>query len=418
MPVGPGEDERVTTRERAAELDAQDPLAHLRERYHLAEGLVYLDGNSLGAMPRTAPARLQHAVSHEWGERLIRSWNESGWYTAPSRAAALLAPLLGADADEVVVADSTSVNVGKLLHIALALRPGRSVVVMERGSFPTDLYVARGVLALHGGALRLVDGPEDLSGALDEDVALLAVTEVDFRTGVRWDVKAFTTAAHAVGALALVDLCHSTGALQVDVHAWDVDLAVGCGYKFLNGGPGAPAHCYVARRHHEGLPSPTPAWFGHAEPFAMSTEYAPAPGVQRLAGGTPPVLSLTGLLCGLESLEGATPAQLQAKSTALTAFFLELLDAHCPELAVATPREPARRGSHVSVRHSRAYALVQALIAREVVGDFRDPDIARFGFAPATTRFTDLVTAVEQLRAVLDVGEDTQERFAARAAVT
>jgi kynureninase len=409
----------VSTRERAAELDAQDPLAHLRERHHLPEGLVYLDGNSLGAMPRTAPARLQHTVAHEWGERLIRSWNKSGWYTAPARAAAALAPLLGADADEVVVADSTSVNLAKLLHTALTLRPGRGVIVMERGSFPTDLYVARGVLALRGGGeLRLVDGPQDLPGVLDDDVALVSVTEVDFRTGFRWDVGAVTASAHAAGALALVDLCHSTGALDVDVHAWDVDLAVGCGYKFLHGGPGAPAHCYVARRHHAGLPSPTPAWFGHAEPFAMSTGFTPAPGVQRLAGGTPPVLSLTGLLCGLESLEGATPAQLQAKATALTGFFLELLDAHCPELEIATPRDPARRGAHVSVRHPRAYALVQALIARDVVGDFRDPDIARFGLAPTTTRFVDLVTAVEQARAVLDGGEDTQERFAARTAVT
>jgi kynureninase len=408
----------MSTDERAAQLDSADPLALLRERYHLPDALVYLDGNSLGAMPRLAPKQLQHTVAHEWGERLIRSWNEAGWFTAPAKAAGALAPLLGADADEVVVADSTSVNVHKLLRAALALRPGRGAVVMERGSFPTDLYAARGVLALTGGELRLVDAAEDLPGVLDEDVAVVAVTEVDFRTGRRWDVAALAEVAHGAGALAMVDLCHSTGALDVDVHALGVDLAVGCGYKFLHGGPGAPAYCYVARRHHEALPAPLPAWFGHAEPFAMSTEFTPAAGVQRLAGGTPSVLSLQGLLCGLESLHGVSPAQLQAKATALTGFFLELLDECCPELEVATPREPARRGSQVSVRHHRAYGLVQALIARGVVGDFRDPDIARFGLAPTTTRFVDVATAITHIREVLDGGEDACECLAARTAVT
>ncbi len=404
--------------DRAAQLDAADPLAHLRERYHLPDGVVYLDGNSLGAMPVTAPGRLHRTVTHEWGERLIRSWNEAGWFTAATRAAAALAPLLGADPDEVVVADSTSVNVAKLLHVALALRPGRQVVVMERGSFPTDLYVAQGVLAMTGGELRLVADPAELPDALDDDVAVLAVTEVDFRTGLRWDVGAVTGAAHRVGALAMVDLCHSTGALDVDVHRWEVDLAVGCGYKFLHGGPGAPAHCYVARRHHDALPAPLPAWFGHAEPFAMSEQFTPAPGVARLAGGTPPVLSLQGLLCGLESLRGVTAAQLNAKATALGTYFAELLAEHCPQLTVLTPPEPARRGAQISVRHPRAYALVQALIARDVIGDFRHPDIARFGLAPATTRFADVALAVAQLSAVLDAGEDAAGLIPAPTSVT
>ncbi len=403
---------------RATELDTNDELGGLRSRYVLTDGLVYLDGNSLGAMPRDAPDRVQQTVVHEWGERLIRSWNEAGWFTAPARAAAALAPLLGADADEVVVADSTSVNLGKLLQAALTLRPGRTDIVMDRGTFPTDLYVATGVMERTGGRLRLIDSPDDLPGVLDEQVAVVAVTEVDFRTGFRWDVAEVSRAAHARGALSLVDLCHSTGALDSDVHHFDVDMAVGCGYKFLHGGPGAPAHCYVARRHHDALPAPMPAWFGHADPFAMSTEYVPAAGVQRLAGGTPPVLSLTGLLCGVESLDGVTPAALQAKSTALTSLFIELLDDVCPELQIVTPRDPARRGSHVSVRHRDAYGLIQALIEREVIGDFRDPDIARFGLAPSTTRFADLVTAVEQMRAALDAGEHTAERFQARAGVT
>lgn len=402
----------------AAQLDTADNLAYLRSRYLLDEGLVYLDGNSLGAMPRDAPERVHQTVAHEWGERLIRSWNEAGWFTAPARAAAGLAPLLGADADEVVVADSTSVNLGKLLQAALTLRPGRTDVVMDRGTFPTDLYVATGLMERIGGRLRLIDSAGELPDVLDSQVAVVAVTEVDFRTGFRWDVAEVSRAAHAGGALSLVDLCHSTGALDSDVHALDVDLAVGCGYKFLHGGPGAPAHCYVARRHHEALPAPMPAWFGHADPFAMSTSYVPAAGVQRLAGGTPPVLSLTGLLCGVQSLDGVTPAALQAKSTALTTFFIELLDDVCPELEIVTPRDPDRRGSHVSVRHRDAYGLVQALIEREVIGDFRDPDIARFGLAPSTTRFVHLVTAVDQMRAVLDAREHDGERFRARAGVT
>ena len=251
----------------ARALDAADPLAHLRERFEIPDGLVYLDGNSLGAMPRTAPARMREVVAQEWGHGLIRSWNEAGWFTAPADAAHALHPLLGAHPDELVVTDSTSVNLAKLLHVACALRPGRPDIVMERGSFPTDLYVADGVLALRGGRLRLIDTLDELPDVLDDRVALVAVTEVDFRTGHRWDVPALTRAAHAAGALALVDLCHSTGALEVDLHAWDVDLAVGCGYKFLHGGPGAPSHCYVARRHHDALPTPAPAWFGHAEPF-------------------------------------------------------------------------------------------------------------------------------------------------------
>lgn len=403
---------------RAAELDTDDELGDLRSRYLLTDGLVYLDGNSLGAMPRDAPDRVQQTVAHEWGERLIRSWNEAGWFTAPARAAAALAPLLGADADEVVVADSTSVNLSKLLQVALSLQPGRTDIVMDRGTFPTDLYVASGVLERTGGRLWLIDSPDELPEVVDSQVAVVAVTEVDFRTGFRWNIAEVSRAAHACGALALVDLCHSTGALDSDVHRFDVDLAVGCGYKFLHGGPGAPAHCYVARRHHEALPAPMPAWFGHADPFAMSTSYVPAAGVRRLAGGTPPVLSLTGLLCGVQSLAGVTPAALQAKSTALTTFFIELLDDVCPELEIVTPRDPDRRGSHVSVRHRDAYGLVQALIEREVIGDFRDPDIARFGLAPSTTRFVDLATAVEQMRSVLDAGEHAGERFRARAGVT
>ncbi|GAB2928059.1 kynureninase [Rhodococcus aerolatus] len=406
----------------AAELDAADPLAHLRDRFVLPEGVVYLDGNSLGAMPVDAPAALAHATATQWGQRLIGSWNatgdDPGWVELPGRAAAALAPLLGADPDEVLVTDSTTRNLQTLLLVALRLRPGRRVVVMERRTFPTDVYAAQGVVDLVGGALRLIDGPDDLPDALRDDVAVLAVTEVDFRTGYRWDVAAATRAAHDAGALALVDLCHSTGALEVDLHAWGTDLAVGCGYKFLNGGPGAPAHLYVARALHDGLPVPLPAWWGHDAPFAMSGHFTPAPGVQRLAGGTPPVLSLVALLAGLRSLDGVSGAALGAKATALTAHLLDRLAAVCPELEPASPREDVRRGAQVSVRHPAAWGVVRALAERGVVGDFREPDVVRLGLAPAYTRFADVEAAVAALRAVLDAGEQDDPRWATRPAVT
>ena len=407
---------------RAAELDAADPIAHLRNRFTLPDAVVYLDGNSLGAMPTRAPDDIDRAVRTQWGERLISSWNpiggDAGWVELPSHAATALAPLMGADADEVLVTDSTTRNLATLLLVALRLRPDRNVIVVERHTFPTDVYAAQGVADLVGATLRLIDTPDELADALDDDVAVVALTEVDFRTGARWDIGAATTLAHGCGALALVDLCHSTGGLYVDVHRWDVDLAVGCGYKFLNGGPGAPAHLYVARRWHAELPVPMPAWWGHAAPFAMRAEFVPAPGVQRLSGGTPPVLSLTGFVSGLSTLDSVTPAQLGAKATALTTYLIDRLDERCGELELATPRDAARRGAQVSLRHPNAWGVVRALAERGVVGDFREPNIVRLGLAPAYVRFADLDTCVGALRGVLDGSEQDDPRWATRSAVT
>ncbi len=408
------------TREGAAALDAHDELAFLRDAFSLPEGVVYLDGNSLGALPRATAARVRDVVEREWGESLIRSWNAHGWIDLPARVAALLAPLVGAAADEVAVADSTSVNLFKLLAGGLRLRPGRRVILSEEENFPTDLYVAQGLASLlEGVTLRLVPRA-DMAQALDESVAVLMLTHVDFRTGALHDMAEWTRAAHRSGALALWDLAHSAGALPVDLAGCEADLAVGCGYKYLNGGPGAPAFAFVARRHHSGFETPLTGWMGHAEPFAFDPRYRPAAGIARLLCGTPPVLSLAALECGVETIARAGVARLRRKSMALTDLFVRLVEQECPGsgLALASPREAERRGSQVSLRHPEGYAIVQALIARGVIGDFRAPDVLRFGFAPAYLRFTDVWDAVAALRAVMSEREWERPEHRARAKVT
>jgi kynureninase len=408
------------TRRDAATLDAEDELASLRDAFSLPEGVVYLDGNSLGALPRSAVSRLRDLVEREWGESLIRSWNAHGWIDLPARVAALLAPLVGAAPDEVAVADSTSVNLFKLLAGALRLRPGRKVILSEQENFPTDLYVAQGIAALLDGvSLRLVPRA-GLAAALDESVALLMLTHVDFRTGALHDMEVWTREAHRVGALALWDLAHSAGALPVDLAGCEADLAVGCGYKYLNGGPGAPAFAFVARRHHDGFATPLQGWMGHAEPFAFDPGYRPAAGVARLLCGTPPILSLAALECGVETISRAGVPRLRRKSIALTDLFIRLVEQECPGsgLVLASPREPAARGSQVSLRHPEGHAIVQALIARGVTSDFRSPDILRFGFAPAYVRFADVWDAVAALRAVMQQREWERPEHRGRAKVT
>jgi kynureninase len=408
------------TRADALALDAGDELASLRDDFVLPAGLIYLDGNSLGALPRGAAERLRDVVEREWGEGLIRSWNAHGWIDLPARVAALIAPLVGAGADEVAVADSTSVNVFKLLAGALRLRPGRRVILSEEENFPTDLYVAQGLARLLGDAeLRLV--PRDALGeALRDDVAVLMLTHVDFRTGALHDMAGLTRAAHEAGALALWDLAHSAGALPVDLDGCDADLAVGCGYKYLNGGPGAPAFAFVARRLQDPFETPLAGWMGHADPFAFAARYAPAPGVSRLLCGTPPILSLAALECGVEAIARAGVDTLRRKSVALTDLFIRLVEQESAGfgLSLASPREAARRGSQVSLRHPEAFAIVQALIARGVIGDFRTPDILRFGFAPAYVRFADAWDAVAALRAVMEGREWERPENRARSRVT
>lgn len=398
--------------------DAADPLARLRDRFLLPDGVIYLDGNSLGALPASTPDRLASAVRHEWGERLIRSWNEAGWWTASRRVAQLLAPLLGTAADEIVVADSTSVNLFKLLVAGLRMRPGRPVIVVERHAFPTDVYIARSAAELSGGRLRLIDGPADLPAALDGEVGVVCLSHVDFRTGALWPAARTTAAVHDAGALMLWDLCHSAGALDVDLRAWRADMAVGCGYKFLNGGPGAPSFAFVATEHHSALHTPLPGWHGHADPFAMTPDYRPAPGIGQLANGTPPMLSLLALEDALGVFTGVSTADLRAKAKALTSLFVELVTGEGLPPEVVSPLDADRRGAQVSLRFEHAYGLVQALIERNVIGDFRAPDIARFGFAPAYVRFVDVWDAVESIAAVLVNGEHLADRFTVRPTVT
>lgn len=404
----------------AEALDRDDPLALCRERFHLPVGGIYLDGNSLGPVPRAVPPRLRRVLEEEWGKDLISSWNRHGWIDLPRQVGEKIARLVGAGAGEVVVTDSVSINLFKLLAAALELRPERRVILCESNPFPTDLYVTRRLLELRGESfeLRQVE-PEELPAALDRDVAVLSLCHVDFRTGRRHDLAALTRAAHEQGALALWDLSHSAGAMPIGLEAAQVDLAVGCGYKFLNGGPGAPSFLYVARCHQQKARNPLAGWLGHRDPFAFASGYEPAPGVGRFLCGTPPILSLAALDAALEAFEGVDLAELRRKSLALGELFLERVKERCAGqgLEIACP-EGEERGSQVSLRHEAGYAIVQALIARGVVGDFRAPDILRFGLAPLYLRYIDVWDAVEQLRAVLESGEWREERFLRRGVVT
>lgn len=402
--------------------DAADPLAGFRERFHLPPGTIYLDGNSLGPAPLAALEALDGAARREWADGLIGSWNSAGWFELPTRLGDMLAPLIGAEAGEVVVTDTTSLNLYKALHAGLSLRPDRRVIVAEGGSFPTDLYVAEGVLATRPDLrLRLegVDGPE-LLDLVDEDVAVVLVNQVDYRTGLRRDVREVTARIHAAGAVALWDLCHSAGIMEVGLGDAGADLAVGCTYKYLNGGPGSPAFVYAAARHHGDIRQPLSGWWGHAAPFDFARGYAPASGIRRFLCGTQPILSMRALEAGLALTAEAGLAPVRAKSVALTERFLALAEAGCAPLGVGvfSPREAEARGSQVALTHPEGYAVMQALIARGVVGDFRMPDILRFGFAPLYLRHADLVRAARTLQQVLASRAWDCPRYRARAAVT
>ncbi|HQN09966.1 MAG TPA: kynureninase [Thermoanaerobaculia bacterium] len=410
----------MISRADAAALDAADPLAPFRDRFALPEGLVYLDGNSLGALPRRATARVADAVSREWGEGLIRSWNDAGWIDLPRRVGDKIGRLVGAAPGEVVCADSTSVNLWKVLAAALSLRPERRTVLSEEGNFPTDLYVAEGLVRLLGKGHRLRLVPKgELVAALDADVAALLLTHVDYRTGERHDMERLSRAAHAAGALAIWDLAHTAGAMPVDLHAAGADLAVGCGYKYLCGGPGAPAFLWVPKRHQDVSLQPLSGWLGHAEPFAFESAYRPAEGIARFLCGTPPVLSMSALDAALDVLLEADLALVRAKSESLTSFFLEAVEQACGgALRLVSPRDAARRGSQVSFAHPDAYAVMRALVARGVVGDFRAPDVLRFGFAPLYVRFVDAWDAARALADVLSSHAHERPEFRRREAVT
>jgi kynureninase len=395
----------MPTREQLAEWDAADPLAACRARFDLPTDVIYLDGNSLGPLPHAVKASLRRTVEVEWARGLITSWNRHQWVDLPEIVGGKIARLIGAEADEVVAADSTSINLFKLIAGALALRSDRRVIVSVVDNFPTDLYVAGGLIQLlgQGHELRLV--PVDaLPAAIDPSVALVMLTEVDYRTGARHDMAAITAAAHAAGALMLWDLAHSAGAFPVALNAADVDLAVGCGYKFLNGGPGAPAFLFVAKRHQADFHPALTGWFGHAEPFAFAPGYTPANGIRRMLCGTPSVLALAALDAALDAFADIDLDLVREKSVRLADAFISLVESHCGsfDLRLASPRDTPRRGSQVSFRHEQAYPIMQALIARGVIGDVRTPDILRFGLAPLYLRFTDMWDAAMVLQDVLE----------------
>ena len=416
-------------------LDAADPLAALRAQFQLPEGVNYLDGNSLGVLPRSTGQRVADVIQQEWGEGLIRSWNSAGWITLPQRVGDKVGRLVGAQAGELVVADSTSINLYKVLSAALSLaradHPERKVILSERSNFPTDLYIAQSLAAQHGMTLKLTTA-EQLAQDLTAEVAVLMLTHVNYRSGRMFDMAAVTAQAHAVGALTVWDLAHSAGAVPVDLNAAQADFAIGCGYKYLNGGPGAPAFVWAHARHADRFWQPLSGWMGHAHPFTFDTQYAPAQGISRYLCGTPAVLAMSALECGVDTLLAAEPlggmTALRAKSLQLTDLFIAQVRERCAAhaLPVATPPAHSERGSQVSLAcPEHGYAVMQALIARGVIGDFRagdgtaaEPDLLRFGFTPLYVRFVDVYDAVTALAAVLDSGEWREARFNQKAAVT
>lgn len=390
------------TRDEAAALDSRDRVAAFRDRFVLPEGVIYLDGNSLGPLPLATSARVAEVVEHEWGQSLIRSWTDHGWIDLPFRIGDKIARLLGASPGTTVVADSASVNLYKLLAAALHHRPGRRVILTQAGNFPTDLYIAQGLAAhlQHGYEVRQAT---NVLASLDETVAVLMLTHVDYRSGAMHDMATLTRAAHAAGALALWDLSHSVGAVPLQLEADEVDLAVGCGYKYLNGGPGGPAFLYIAKHMQDDLRLPLTGWLGHAAPFAFESNYRPAEGIARAVVGTPPILSLAALEAGVDIALDAPMAALRAKSLALAELFITLMQP-APEFRLLTPRDPTRRGSQVAFAHPHGYPIMQALIERGVIGDFRSPDVLRFGLAPLYLRFVDVWDAVTTLRDIMRNG--------------
>ncbi|CRD86529.1 kynureninase [Bordetella pertussis] len=416
----------MTTRQACLEADRRDPLAAFKDEFELPAGLIYLDGNSLGALPRGAAARAAQVIGQEWGQGLIRSWNTAGWFELPARLGNKLAGLIGAGQDEVVMTDSTSLNIFKALAAALRLAqraaPQRKVIVSERDNFPTDLYMIQGIIDLlrQGYELRLVDAGLSLEQALDDDVAVVLLSHVNYRTGAMHDMAAVSRRAHARGALIIWDLAHAAGAVPVALDADGADFAVGCTYKYLNGGPGSPAFIWVAPRHRDDFWQPLSGWWGHRQPFEMADTYVPAQGIRRYLCGTQPIVSLATAECGLDIALRADIAQVRAKSLALGDRFIALVESRCADhpLTLATPREHARRGSHVSFLHPQGYAVMQALIARGVIGDYREPELLRFGLTPLYLSHADIWDAVEILREVLDTRAWDRPQYRERAAVT
>jgi len=412
----------VNTRAGCQALDASDPLAPLRAQFDLPPGVIYLDGNSLGARPHAALRRAQQVIQQEWGNDLIRSWNKAGWFDLPSRLGNKLAPLIGAGENEVVLTDSTSINLFKVLAGALRVQAGkpdaasRKAIVTERDNFPSDIYMAQGLTEWldRGYRIHLIDTPQELATAVNAETAVLMLTHVNYRSGHLHDMQAVTAAAQEQGALAVWDLSHSAGALPIDLHAANADFAVGCTYKYINGGPGAPAFAWMAPRHHAQFRQPLSGWWGHRTPFTMQPEFAPGEGIRRALCGTQPVVSLAMVESGLEVFAQTNMQALRSKSLALTDLFIALVENRCADLGLTliTPRAQKQRGSHVSFTHPHGYGIMRALIARGVIGDYREPHVMRFGFTPLYTQFTDAWDAVDALQRILlskDYDSNTQQ---------
>lgn len=405
-----------------SQADAADPLRAFRDKFELPEGVIYLDGNSLGALPKSVRQRVTKTIGDEWGQQLIRSWNTADWVHLPQRVGNRIARLVGAAEGTVVAADSTSINLFKVLSAALNLNPGRSKIISERDNFPTDLYIAEGVVKQVGKGHRLVlaDKSSDIADLLDDDVAALMLTHVNYRTGYRHDMTALTKAAQEKGILVIWDLAHTAGAMPVDLTAANADFAIGCGYKYLNGGPGAPAFVYVHPRHQGGFNQPLSGWFGHSAPFNFDAAYAPSGGIEQYLCGTPPVLAMVALDEALSLWDEVDMTALRAKSEALCDFFIQEIDGFADAfgLSLVTPREADRRGSQVSYACDNGYAIMQALIAQGVIGDFRAPDIIRFGFTPLYLSFAEVAEAVTVLKNILTTRSWDVPEYRVRGAVT
>ncbi|MDE2428064.1 MAG: kynureninase [Burkholderiales bacterium] len=413
----------VIDRHYCEQLDQHDALATLRDEFDLPHDVIYLDGNSLGARPKAALQRAQQVVTQEWGTDLIKSWNTAGWFALPSSLGDQLAPLIGAEAGEVVVTDSTSINLFKALAAALHMQSGdskRKTIITERSNFPTDIYMAEGLTRWvdRGYRIVLIDSPEELPHVVNDETALLMLTHVNYRTGYLHEMSAITALAHQHGALMLWDLAHSAGAVPVQLNAAKADFAVGCTYKYLNGGPGSPAFIWVPQHHQAAFNHPLSGWWGHANPFAMQASFAPTPGIRRALCGTQPITSLALVACGLDIFGKTDMQAIRKKSLALTDLFIQLVENRCAShpLGLVTPRAHAQRGSQASFTHPYGYAVMQALIARGIIGDYREPAIMRFGFTPLYTRFVDVWDAVEGLRDILD--NERYDKHAERHAVT
>ena len=400
----------------AVAADAADSLRPLRERFHLPDGLIYLDGNSLGPMPKATGERMREMVSEQWGDSLIRAWNTHDWIGAPQRLGAKVAPLIGARPHEVIVTDSTSVNLFKLL-VAAAKLSDRPALLSESGNFHTDLHIASGVADLMGLTLDISPRGE-VESRIGTDTNLLLLTHVHYKSAERFDMARITAKARRAGAITVWDLSHSAGAVPLHLNDAGAELAVGCGYKYLNGGPGAPAFLYVAKHLQERLVSPLRGWMGHAEPFAFTDDYRPAAGIDRMLAGTPPILSLAALECGLDAFEKVTMARLWSKANALFDVFHGLMEQRCPDLVCITPRLPEQRGSHISFRHPHAFEICQALIAAGVIGDFRAPDVVRFGLTPLYLGFEDIWIGIDRLTTIMDGEIWRDPKYSVRSKVT